>query len=77
MASQRSWRTGHPRIKTSQETSSTPRGPVKATHPFSESFALARSHGSSQAGKKTVVASPERRPPQNAAVNLSGKGERC
>ena len=77
MASQRSWRTGHPRIKTSQEVSNTPRGPVKATHPFSESFALARSHSSSQAGKKAVGASPERRPPQNAAVNLSGKGERC
>jgi len=78
MASQRSWRTGPPRIKTSQEANTTPRGPVKATHPFSESFALARgSHGSSQAGKRAVGASPERRPPQNAAVNLSGKGERC
>lgn len=73
MASQRSWRTGPPRIKTSQEASSTARGPVKATHPFSESFALARSHGSSQAGKRTVGASPERRPPPNVAVNLSGK----
>lgn len=77
MASQRSWRNGAPRIKTSQEASSTARGPVKALYPFSESFAQARSHGSSQGGKRAVGASPERRPQQNAAGNLSGKGERC